>query len=691
MAARLFLVLVSWLAVVRAGGAQSCWRDTECSGPDDAAFPGEWDKNIFAPKSRTVSPVAFLEGSGNNDIIDATTTTLQLDDVNLPSVVVDFGLEVGGILTVEYTVRSCHGSNALGMAFTEAKDFVGTNSDSTTGIFTQPDGALYANISETGDFIYEMPDKYLRGGFRYLTLFLQPGAVSIQIHKISLEIAFQPTWANLRAYQGYFHSNDELLNRIWYSGAYTLQTDAVPPSTGRVWPAPKIAWQNTGYLGPGDTILTDGAKRDRTVWPGDLGVAVPASFYSTGDLQSTKYGLQSLYDNQNAATGELPFSGPPLSATHCMSYHMWTMIGTYNYVFFSDEVGFLTTNWEKYKFAMSYSLSQIDSATGLISSDSPDADWGRFWANGTLTSLQAIFYRTLVTGAQLADWAGDTTGLGVQWLQLADKIQFLTNEINWDPSVGAFFDVTERPDIHPQDGNSLAVYFGIVDASSAAASSISDYLKHNWTPIGAECEELPGEVSPFISSFEIQAHLLTGKTQRALDLIRSSWGWYLNNPNGTQSTMVEGYLINGTWGYRWDRGYDNDFSYTSHSHGWATGPVTALTERVLGLSITGRAGASWRLAPQPGDLIHVEGGFTTKLGKFSASWTKHNDGSIVLDYDAPPGTTGEVVVSSSVANVTARSLQGRVKRGLYEIVEGSDGGKTLVIKSGGGRHSIVLR
>lgn len=265
MAARLFLASVSWLTAVHATGTGSCWRDTQCSGPEDAAFPGEWEENMFAPSSRTVSPVAFLDGTGN-EAVDATTTTLQLDSVALPSVIADFGIEVGGILTVQYSVTSCQGENAIGMAFTEAKDFVGPNSDSTTGIFTRPDGALYENISETGDFIYVMPNEYLRGGFRYLTLFLQPGSVSIAIHNISVEIAFQPTWANLRAYQGYFHSNDELLNRIWYSGAYTLQTDAIPPTTGRVWPAPETAWQNTGYLGPGDTILTDGAKRDRTVW-----------------------------------------------------------------------------------------------------------------------------------------------------------------------------------------------------------------------------------------------------------------------------------------------------------------------------------------------------------------------------------------------------------------------------------------
>jgi hypothetical protein len=275
---------VSLLLTVQQVLAQSCWRDTPCSSVETAAFPGEWESNIFAPSSRTVSPSAIRDAASGVQI-NIWPTALALDSEEQSSVVFDFGREIGGIITLDYTVSAVTGNSALGLAFTEAWNYVGSQSDNTTGDFSKADGALYANFSETGDATYVMPDERLRGGFRYLTLFLQGGAASVEIRNVSLEISFQPTWSNLQAYQGYFHSSDELLNRIWYSGAYTIQLDSVHPSTGRVWPAPAIAWENDGELGPGNTILTDGAKRDRTVWPGDLGVAVPASFYSTGDLE----------------------------------------------------------------------------------------------------------------------------------------------------------------------------------------------------------------------------------------------------------------------------------------------------------------------------------------------------------------------------------------------------------------------
>lgn len=369
------------------------------------------------------------------------------------------------------------------------------------------------------------------------------------------------------------------------------------------------------------------------------------------------------------------------------------MIGLYNYVLFSDDVGFLREHWGRYKLAMTWALQQVDASSGLFFAPSPLNDWGRLSANGTITSAQALFYHTLVTGATLREWVGDTPGPGEDWLGRAANIRKTTLEKSWDASAGAFFDAPDKTSIHPQDGNSLAVMFGLVNATSPQASSVSAYLTKNWSPIGAVCEELPGEISPFISSLEIQAHFLAGQTQRALDLIRSSWGWYLNNPNGTQSTMIEGYLANGTFGYRWNSGYNNDFSFTSHAHAWATGPVTALSEYSLGLRITGRAGSTWQLAPHVGDLTQVEGGFTTKLGKFSAAWVKERDGSFKINYRVPANTRGEVrLLVEDGFDPSKIAVDGQASDGsIWEVSTAPGGQKVARMQGQGGTHSIVLR
>ena len=43
-----------------------------------------------------------------------------------------------------------------------------------------------------------------------------------------------------------------------------------------------------------DAILVDGAKRDRTVWPGDLGVSVPTEYASLGDVTPTRNALNAV-------------------------------------------------------------------------------------------------------------------------------------------------------------------------------------------------------------------------------------------------------------------------------------------------------------------------------------------------------------------------------------------------------------
>jgi hypothetical protein len=280
------------LALVPIGEAASCWRDTTCDGHTAAAFPGPWDDYIYAPSSRTVEPVSLLSS-------DASSSRSYNGSISLAGngsqAVLDFGIEVGGIVSLNYTIV---GTGVLGLAFTESKNYIGKMSDDSNGGFT-PDGYLSVNITESGSGSYEMPLAKLRGGFRYLTLFLLTnGSATIELTDISLEIGFQPTWANLRAYQGYFYSSDDTLNKIWYSGAYTLQTNTVPVNTGRHIPAIKNSWMNDGALGNGSTIIVDGAKRDRAVWPGDMGIAVPSTFYSVGELESVKNALQVMYDHQ---------------------------------------------------------------------------------------------------------------------------------------------------------------------------------------------------------------------------------------------------------------------------------------------------------------------------------------------------------------------------------------------------------
>ena len=476
------LRIVSLLSLMGLGAAQ-CWKNVSCSGPSEAAFPGPWDANNYAPTTRSVRPVNVLSWPD----LEATPYRQSIELTgNGSKVIFDFGIEVGGLVSLTH---ASSGSGRLGLAFTEAKNYVGEWSDSSNGKFAGPDGALYSNFSG-GEVDYKMPEERLRGGFRYMTAFLiaDGSDASVSLSNVETTLDFMPTWSNLRAYQGYFHSNDDLLNRIWYAGAYTLQSNCVPTDTGRQVPFLTTGWANNASMGPGDTIIVDGAKRDRAVWPGDMGIAVPSTFVSLGDLESVKNALQVMYDHQNTVTGAFDESGPPLSQKGSDTYHMWTMIGTYNYVLYTGELDFLSMNWPKYLHAMDFILGKVDSSnllnvTGI-------RDWARWQQGFHNTEANTILHYTLTTGARLAEWSSNST-LTAEWSGRATTLASAINARTYDEKYGAFKDNDTDTTLHPQDANSLALLFNLTSPSRTA--SISERLTRNWTPIGPETPELPGK------------------------------------------------------------------------------------------------------------------------------------------------------------------------------------------------------
>jgi hypothetical protein len=247
----------------------------------------------------------------------------------------------------------------------------------------------------------------------------------------------------------------------------------------------------------------------------------------------------------------------------------------------------------------------------------------------------------------------------------------------------AFRDTDNINSIHPEDGNSLALAFYMAEASDFL--NISTQLTTNWGPIGAKCPELPNNIVPYVEGMEVKGHLAARQATRALALMRLSWGWYLNNPFGVNSTMIEGYLQDGTFGYRAGAGgYGNDVSYTSHAHGWSTGPTYALSTYVVGLQLLSPGGATWILAPQFGDLTSVEGGFTTNLGKFSAKWALNSTG-YTLEYDIPASATGTLVLPAG--NSPTITLDGKSYTG---GVWNSSSGLVTLGNQPGGSHSLVV-
>lgn len=257
--------------------------------------------------------------------------------------------------------------------------------------------------------------------------------------------------------------------------------------------------------------------------------------------------------------------------------------------------------------------------------------------------MRHSLYHSLTTGAKMASWLPSAADdLEAAYLEEASALREAILLQFWDDDLGAFTDSPGNTTLHPQDANSLALAYSIVAPNSTEATRVSDYLASNWTPIGPETPELPSNISPFISSVEIQSHLHAGRPDRSVELMRSLWGWYLTHENSTQSTTPEGFLVDGSWGYRFNYEYTNGPAYTSHAHCWGSGPTAVLTEGVVGLRVTEPAGRRWEVAPASFAVLgEAEAGFTTGLGKFRAGF-RVEGGEAVIEWDVPEGTEGVV-------------------------------------------------
>lgn len=141
-------------------------------------------------------------------------------------------------------------NSSLSLAFTESSLFISTltsDDSSRTSSNESYDGVLPipAPIS-TG--LWTMPTERLRGGFRFLTVVSNDDS-PVSISNVSCTITFSPQASNLRDYSGYFYAKDpvfhdeDFLTKIWYSGAYTLQTNVIAADEGRVptTPSPGVS------------------------------------------------------------------------------------------------------------------------------------------------------------------------------------------------------------------------------------------------------------------------------------------------------------------------------------------------------------------------------------------------------------------------------------------------------------------
>ena len=182
---------------------------------------------ILAPSSRTLRPATIHAQHGTLSAETAlleghkspTDPPLVLHTFN-SSVTYDFGKNIAGLVKLE--VASQDGS--VGVTFTESSLWISSAFSDPSADPAGMDTRLVFNITRPG--LYEAPRKMERGAFRYLTV-VNLGTEELSIKDFWIYFTPMPHWPDnaLQDYTGWFHSNDEKLNRyvgIW-SGVVTYR------------------------------------------------------------------------------------------------------------------------------------------------------------------------------------------------------------------------------------------------------------------------------------------------------------------------------------------------------------------------------------------------------------------------------------------------------------------------------------
>ncbi|KAI0123035.1 Six-hairpin glycosidase-like protein [Xylariales sp. AK1849] len=655
--------------------------------PNETVFPGPWDDYIKAPANKSfITPKSIYAVEGN---VTTSNSELFNRDGNLPA-----GTSIligeGGHLTVEFAeniagrvcfeLESSAAEPVVMLAYSESSFFVGEQTDATND--EKWDLPLDFHVgNRTGSMCVD--PEFIRGGFKYLTAYIEHIPVlthvdggqqavleenrpyskpSIGLTRIWVNCTSFPSQPNGRAYSGYFYSSSRLLNRIWYAGAYTLQLSTIDPKEGSALiplnqyldhnHSPPGSWYSNFTVAHGTAVTTDGAKRDRLVWPGDMYVAIPGIAVSTYDMLAVRNALDILYERQYS-DGRLPYAGPPLSYHDEFSdtYHLHTLLGTYDYVLYSGDIAWLRGKWPAYLKALRVSTSKIDSKDLMHVTST--FDWNRHGMGGHNVEATAILHTVLNRSAELASWlkrdSQGTSDASEQpdtstWTTLSRRLESGIKALYCQRS-GLYSDNLEDrhcsgPDhVDPQDGNSWALIAGMHNASSNTPLTVSQSLRSRWTKYGAPAPEFPNIMSPFSSSFELQGHCAARNHDAAVELMLLMWGYLLDGPGFTNSTLAEGFRTDGYVHYP---AYPVP-SRNSHAHGWAAGPTSTLMGGILGIKLLKPGGVQWEVRPVITSWLGwVRGGFAVGDGSFEVKVRR-----VLLQNDA----SAEVIKKGIVAMV----------------------------------------
>ncbi|MBZ4189910.1 alpha-L-rhamnosidase C-terminal domain-containing protein [Niabella beijingensis] len=512
------------------------------------------------------------QGNGQADLSNKNMCILKSDGNNRPALLLDFGRELHGGVQI---VTGMHPSGKpvrirlrFGESASEAMSDIEPEKNATNDHAIRDEVLLVPWLGklETGNT-----------GFRFVRIDLVDADTELQLKEVRAIFTFRDI-----PWKGFFNCSDTLLNRIWMTGAYTVQLNM-------------------------QDYLWDGIKRDRLVWVGDMHPEIATI--------STVFGYNEVVPKSLDLSRDI--TPLPSWMNGISTYSMWWIIIHRDWYYHTGDLNYL-------KQQKSYLLPLLDHIISKIGNDNKEQlDGTRFldWPSsenkkGVDAGLQAMMIWALKDGADLCRILEEPTAAARCEIALA-RLRKNVPDLNGSKQAAALMALTGLLPAQKANDEVLAVN---------GAKGFSTFYGYYMLQAMAKAGNYQGALDAIRSFWGAMLNL--GATTFWEDF---NLDWLPGASRIDQLPRSGEKDIHGDYGAYCYIGFRH-----SLCHGWASGPTPWLTQHVLGITVAAPGCKVIRVVPHLGDLRFAEGSFPTPYGPVKVKHVKQHDGRIRSSITAPP-------------------------------------------------------
>ena len=514
----------------------------------------------------------LLPGNGQAELVGGKECVIRKRPDGKVSFLLDFGRELqGGIQIV--TGQSSRKEAKVRIRFGESV------SEAMCDI-TPENGAT--NDHAIRDFRFTLPwlgvAEIGNSGFRFVRIDVEESDVDLLLKEVRATFGYRDI-----PYLGSFRSNDERLNNIWMTGAYTVHLNM-------------------------QEYIWDGVKRDRLVWIGDLHPELMTVNTVFGYNEVIPKSLDLIRDTTPV----------PNWMNGISSYSIWWLLIHKDWYLYQGNLDYLMEQKDYMTTLFNHLITKIDDKGKEMLDGTRFLDWPSSPnVKGVDAGLQALMVMAMDAGQEMALAMGDKE-LATRCEKASKKLKKYVPDHNQSKQGAALMALAGLMKAEKADKDVLSV---------GGAQGFSTFYGYYMLEAMAKAGNYQGAMD--IMSEYWGAMLDLGATTFWEDF-HIDWA---KNAARIDELVPEGKIdVHSAYGDYCYKGFRH-----SLCHGWASGPTAWLSRHVLGVEVLEPGCKKVRIEPHLGNLEWVEGSFPTPMGVIKIKHTKDADGKIRSDIKVPEG------------------------------------------------------